>query len=518
MAQLLDVHDDMENKPYICIIGCGSVGKLLIERLSESWHLLIIDKNKNLANNFEKYYESGRVTFFLGDATSYLFLKGTNIQKAYHILICIDNDEVVGEIIHILLKRMMIHNITAQITDENLAENLKKKGIIVVYAPHIMVNFIINQMPIGQNIATYVGKGEGEIIQIQLTKSSPLVGLPLSQLPPSKWIVGAIYRPKLKISLISQISYIGRLQVAKDDKLIIPRGNVIPKVGDKLLLIGDSHILKSTVQYLKAGTPVFPKRHGDTVISLFLDIKKNVSAYKQYKWLIKNMEPSNMQYFYNSKIEKSIFKKMNLFNNEYNLESQSKRLHQIRLNNVPKLISQIANKQRIGLIIYIKPFNFITNLIHRLFLISNLIKLIRQHDTPLWIINKNYEIKSITLFVYANEGVLRAAELAIDAAIKLKLTIKAIQVNPPSIIASKKQLDRSKEVMQAIREISALYGITIQEIIREGNPVDEIIRRVNPSELLVLSLPQKNQEQFLIPNSSYSIYKKFSGSLLLLAT
>ena len=214
----------MENKPYIGIIGCGDIGRTLVERLIESWHLLILEKDEEIIKKLRNTYQPEQITCAAGDATSYSFLKKTDIKRAYQVLICIENDEISNEIIHILQERLMIHNIISQITDITLAEDLKKKGVVVVYAPHVMVNFMINQMPLGQNIATYVGKGEGEIMQIQLTKSSPLVGLPLSKLPPSKWIVGAIYRPKKKIGLISQVSYIGRLQVSKTDQLIIPPG------------------------------------------------------------------------------------------------------------------------------------------------------------------------------------------------------------------------------------------------------------------------------------------------------
>ena len=156
--------------------------------------------------------------------------------------------------------------------------------------------------------------------------------------------------------------------------------------------------------------------------------------------------------------------------------------------------------------------------VHKLLLMPFLIQNIRVHDTPMWVINRNLNIKSITLFVYADEGTLRAAELAVDASLKLNLAIKAIQVNPPSIIAGRAQLVRSKEIMQAIREISALYGVSMEEVIYEGNPVKETLRNVSRQELLVLSLPEKNQEHFLIPSSPRLIYKKFSGSMLVLAT
>ena len=344
MVQQPVAHDNMDNKPYIGIIGCGQVGSTLIKRLLDSWHILVVDKSESVAKKLKSLYEPEQVTCFSGDATSYLFLKNTQIQQAYQILVCIENDKIVNEVIHILQERMMIRNIIAQTTNIVFAENLKKKGVTVAYTPNVIVNFLINQMSIGQNIATYVGKGEGEIMQIQLTKNSPLVGLPLNKIPLRKWIVGGIYRPKKKKDT-NALPYIGRLQVFKSDKLIIPRGSTIPQVGDKLLLIGDPNILKSTIQHLKAGTPLFPKRHGETVISLFLNKESNISAHKQYTWLINNMESSEMYYFYNSIKVETIVQKIHVLTEKSDINQQSKKSHYIRLNKISKLVSNIAQKK-----------------------------------------------------------------------------------------------------------------------------------------------------------------------------
>ena len=125
-----------------------------------------------------------------------------------------------------------------------------------------------------------------------------------------------------------------------------------------------------------------------------------------------------------------------------------------------------------------------------------LIETARHYDAPLWIMKQNSSIQSITFFVSTDDGNLRAAELAIDVALRFKLNIKAIQVNPPSIIMSKTQLDKNEGIMRSIREISALYGITIQEVMREGNPVKETLQEIDSNELLVLSLPKEEMSDF----------------------
>ena len=151
-------------------------------------------------------------------------------------------------------------------------------------------------------------------------------------------------------------------------------------------------------------------------------------------------------------------------------------------------------------------------------MLTPIIEKLRELDTPLWVIKQHQRITGISLFVYTDEGTLRAAELAIDAALKLDLEIKAIQINPPSTIAGEVRMAKNKTMMRSVRDICALYGVDVKEVIREGNPVAETLKQVKEDELLVVSLPKESQEKFLIPNSAKSIYKKFKGSMLILAT
>ena len=247
-----DVTDEMQEKPFIAIIGCGQTGSILVRFLIESWHLLLIDKNEKIIRQLTKKYPSEQISAYTGDATSYSFLKKIQIKKAYQVLITLGSDETTNELVHILQERLYFHNIIAQVMDPTLAENLKKKGVSVVYPPETSANFMLNQMPIGQSIAAFVWKGEGEIMQIQITRSSPLANKPLKELPPTQWIIGAIYRAKEKFSLRRQPIYMDRLQISKDDDLIIPRGDTKPRVGDKLLLIGDPKIIKGYCLLLKS--------------------------------------------------------------------------------------------------------------------------------------------------------------------------------------------------------------------------------------------------------------------------
>ncbi len=344
-------------KPIICIIGCGRTGLLLTKRLIHSWHLLVIDKDTQIIKNLKKEYKNKEITVAEGDATSYHVLKKILIKNIYQVLVSVGNDAVTNEIVHLLLDRFRINNIVVQVMDNMLANNLRKKGIGVVYPPETAINFIINQMKLGEATAVYVGKGEGEILQIQLTNSSPLIEKPLKELPPRRrWIIGGIYRPqKRPINYKSNLSYLAQLKILKNDKLIIPSGNTKPKAGDKLLLIGDPHILRSTAQYLKAGFPVFPTRHGNVVVSLLLVNEKDILSDIEYKWLLEEMEPSEMVFLYRNKSIRKLIEEIKFSSKWEKANKDQKTLFHANFKRIFSLLNKIVMQKRIGLVIYKQP-------------------------------------------------------------------------------------------------------------------------------------------------------------------
>ncbi|MDH5720505.1 MAG: TrkA family potassium uptake protein [Spirochaetia bacterium] len=508
----------IEKKPVVCLIGCGRTGGLLIDRLKDTWQLTVIDKNPLELKKLKAKYSDSDILFHEGDAVSYIELKKVDIEKAYQIIITVDKDAVSIEILKVLLNRFQKKNIICRLSDSNIAHQMRKKGVYVITPYETMANIIINQMNLGEVVALNIGKGEGEILQIELTKSSPIVGRVLRELPPKNWLIGAIYRPKKKLKYKTEMPYFQKFQISNEDELIIPSGDTVPKVGDKLILIGDPHILRSTAQYLKAGAPVFPVRHGELVVTFFHSKKIESEVFKEYMWLLENMEPARMLYFYNHDSISDFIKNIKLPKNWDDKTEARKEAYKIPLRKNLDYIKNLVKTERIGLIIYPEPSGWFEKRIHRYYLFSSLKKVLRKNSIPLWIIRNKAPIKKVTLMVAPHEGTLEAAELAIDAAMKFKLEFRAVQVNPPGLIAGNLQLESAKKMMQSVYEVAIMYGLSVQENVFTGNPVKEIIKWVSKDELLVLSLPKDSKSGVMIPNSAKLLAKKFPGSLLILAT
>lgn len=98
----------------------------------------------------------------------------------------------------------------------------------------------------GLVIASTIGQGKGEIIEFVILPSSPAIGMRLSQLQADGWRIAAIYRA---------------------GRLVIPMGETVITVEDRLLVVGDPAILPGVAEQLRIGVPQFPLRSGPHVVA-----------------------------------------------------------------------------------------------------------------------------------------------------------------------------------------------------------------------------------------------------------
>jgi len=99
-----------------------------------------------------------------------------------------------------------------------------------------------NQVERASAAAQGVGLGQGEIVEIVLQASSPVVGRRLRALRPTGWAPAALFR---------------------DGELLLPTPDLVLRPDDHLLLVGDPERLRVIAEYLRVGRPQFPLPYGN---------------------------------------------------------------------------------------------------------------------------------------------------------------------------------------------------------------------------------------------------------------
>ena len=207
----------------IIIIGCGKVGRTLVEQLSQEGHdITIIDKNRERISQLANLYD---VMGLVGNGASYNIQKEAGIGNADLIIAVTGSDELnllcctiatqVGNCAAIARVR------TPDYSQE--AEYLREKlGLALIINPEYeaardMARILY--LPSSLEVTGFA-HGQAELIKYAIPENSPMDGIAIKDLS-----------HKLKANIL-----IGAIE--RDDDVFIPSGDFILKMGDKLSFVG----------------------------------------------------------------------------------------------------------------------------------------------------------------------------------------------------------------------------------------------------------------------------------------
>ena len=207
----------------IIIIGCGKVGRTLVEQLSQEGHdITIIDKNRERISQLANLYD---VMGLVGNGASYNIQKEAGIGNADLIIAVTGSDELnllcctiatqVGNCAAIARVR------TPDYSQE--AEYLREKlGLALIINPEYeaardMARILY--LPSSLEVTGFA-HGQAELIKYAIPENSPMDGIAIKDLG-----------HKLKANIL-----IGAIE--RGDDVFIPSGDFILKKGDKLSFVG----------------------------------------------------------------------------------------------------------------------------------------------------------------------------------------------------------------------------------------------------------------------------------------
>ena len=207
----------------IIIIGCGKVGRTLVEQLSQEGHdITIIDKNRERISQLANLYD---VMGLVGNGASYNIQKEAGIGNADLIIAVTGSDELnllcctiatqVGNCAAIARVRTPDYSQEADYLREKL-------GLALIINPEYEAArdmARIRYLPSSLEVTEFA-HGQAELIKYAIPENSPMDGIAIKDLG-----------HKLKANIL-----IGAIE--RDNDVFIPSGDFILKKGDKLSFVG----------------------------------------------------------------------------------------------------------------------------------------------------------------------------------------------------------------------------------------------------------------------------------------
>ncbi len=205
----------------IIVVGAGKVGAAIASSLcAEDHDVTIIDKNES---HLEELINENDIQTVNGNGLIYSVLSEAEVSKAYLVIATTGSDEI-NLLCCITAKKMGARHCIARVRNPNYINQIPfmrtQMGLSMIVNPDFQTALEISRMlrfPSVINIESF-SKNRVDLIEIKVGKDSKLANIPLSKLNEAL---------NLKVLVCA---------IQSGDEVIIPKGNVQLKEGDKIHL------------------------------------------------------------------------------------------------------------------------------------------------------------------------------------------------------------------------------------------------------------------------------------------
>jgi Trk K+ transport system NAD-binding subunit len=468
----------------VLIIGAGQTGRALARTLSDSWDIAVVDTDPKRLERLGEELPDRDVRMFEKDGTSLLNLKEAGLDGAEWLAAVTNKDEVNAEACRVAGSIPDAPTTIALVRRPEHAEWFKSAGAETVSRPQAVAGLIKNRIERAHQVASGVGLGAGEILEIPVLRSSPAVDTRVRDLRARRWLVAAIYR---------------------QDSYVVPHGHVVIREGDRLLLTGEPEILPYIADYLREGVARFPLQYGvravayapSEVPSAFWDEVGYIVDHTRTR-AARAMTPKGTP--------------------APDLELARGRIETQTVNTTDSLLTIIKRELPgvdCGLFVMPKPrVGFFTRVGLKRPAFADVLDIL---PCPVLLAAGSQPYRRILLPVLDVDASVLSAELAIDLSRQMSLELAAVVVTPPTFIVGQEAVADQKEAFKTVMEVGSLYHKKIDQIVREGNPAKEIEAIAGDGDLLVVSPLAGQRSSFFNPDTALQIITRCPSSVLALS-
>lgn len=207
----------------IIIVGCGKVGRTLVDRLSKEGHdIVIIDQNQDRIDNLTNLYD---IMGIQGNGASYSIQLEAGIKDA-DLIIAVTNSDELNLLCCTIAKQVGDCASIARVRNPDYSKEIsylqEKLGLVMIINPELEAAREISSilsLPSTLEVSSFA-HGQAEMVEFKIEEGNVLAGLSIKDLS----------------STISSKVLITAVKHGAD--VIIPTGDYVFKVGDIVCAVG----------------------------------------------------------------------------------------------------------------------------------------------------------------------------------------------------------------------------------------------------------------------------------------
>lgn len=469
------------------IIGLGETGSDLARRLAGHVSVVCVEIDPGRADRARAELDPGDLLRIeAGDATSALVLRRLELGTLRAAVACTDSDETNLEALRVVEAVYPMGRRIALLRSSAARGAYEADGVEIAPRARACASLLEKQLDVGTREATGIGLGRGEIREVTVMASSPLVGRPLDALHPRRWLVAAVYR---------------------EEELIVPHGDTRLAAGDRVILVGEPSLLPSVAEMLRSGEPEFPFQYGTHVV--VLHGRELPAVLEESSWLVGQSHADKLEAVACDLPEPAV-------------DELSRRCRELGVahefscvaGSTEESLADEARRRDVGvLVVAPEPLGLWARLG---FARSHTARLLDHIASPLLIARGSHPYRRVLLALPEPIFHPSAAQLAFDLVGTLGGELTLGVVHQPPLVVGPEGREALEERRREIEAVASLWrtAFAVQE--RQGNPVHEVLAMARDFDLVILSRARRQRASLTRPDVALHLAHRLPCSAMVL--
>jgi trk system potassium uptake protein len=470
-------------KALIC--GAGKYTRSLLSRLGERWHITLIDRSESVLTELSHNHDTVAKAI-TGDASSPVLLEEADLENSDYVLALTDNDKVNLAVARYAREKGVKH-ILSVVRQPEFTEQYQGLDVYTLFPAdrvagtmyHYLQDPRINVFPVSQ--------GQGELVEVLVTRDNWIAGIGIDQLDHPDWRLVAVFR----------------------DGAMLPMNDEIRvELGDRIILLGKRNFFRSVCSLLACAHMPFPTTWGRNLLVVLTDRDpaKNHPVLDECMYIVPQTSIGHL----------SVLRHIDTPDpSEYLAEWTGRydiRMHVSEKNPIRQLPA-LCEEENIALVI-IRPLetSFLKSLTT-----PEMTALAHSLPCPLLVARKSTPYHRILVPFKGSAKSVLALETAIDMAEQFDAAVDTVVVRQPDFIHEGNTGGSPEAIFKRVREIGHIRKMEIGEILREGNPVREIVAQSEEHDLMIIGSTQREKE-LLSPHVGELLIERAACSVLVIAS
>lgn len=452
----------------IIICGAGRITDELLKRIGENWEITLIEKEAAKLDPFPGRFPSV-VRLMAEDASSPVVLEKAGLAEQDCVLAMTDDDPVNLAIAR-FARAADINNILAVVRDPEMLPEFQKLDIWTLSLASDTARKIYQFLKDPRIRILSLGEGDAELMELTVSSQNLSRLQDMASQRDPEWRVAGVLR---------------------NNTLLFPDHPSDIEEDDRLLILGKSGLYAVFSDRLEEDRPHFPRTYGQQMI---LAVNDGTSCdatdlLNEAFYLAQGTQIEQIKAVH-EKSASDIREALSRW-------SESLRIEVLEAEDgLNKSVTSIAHGTDAGIVV----LQYVGGSFLQSIFGNRLVKMRQELPCPVLMAKFTNPYERLLIPFDGSQSSRRALEIGMDLSRQLHSIISVVTVVEPPYLHGRSSSDGEWEryILNQVRELSRVHNTRVEEYVRHGNPVKEILAIACDYQLLVIGSGEKETGLFSI--------------------